>query len=43
MIETYNILHGIYDAAVAPDVSIYGHYQDSVTRGNSLRSDRCDY
>jgi len=35
MIETYKILHGIYDAAVLPDLPIC---QDSFTRGNYLRT-----
>ena len=34
MIETYKILHGIYDTAVAPVLPIC---QESVTRGNSCR------
>ena len=34
MIETYKILHGIYDTADAPVLPIC---QESVTRGNSCR------
>jgi len=34
MIETFKILHGIYDTAVAPVLPIC---QESVTRGNSCR------
>ena len=34
MIETYKILHGIYDTAVSPHLPIC---QDSVTRGNNWK------
>jgi len=34
MIETYKILHGIYDSAVSPDLPVY---QYSVTRGNNYK------
>jgi len=32
MIETYKILHGVYDSAVSPDLPVCQH---SVTRGNN--------
>ena len=34
MIETYEILHGIYDLAVSPDLSVCQH---SVTRSNNYK------
>jgi len=34
MIETYKILHGIYDTAVSP---VLPTCQDSVTRGNNFK------
>jgi len=34
MIERYNVLSGIYDTSVSPDIPIISEY---ATRGNSLK------